>query len=40
VVIAPDGQALHVNYGYAPAPKLQRQLAEARAARLETAVTA
>ncbi len=30
VVMAPDGKALHVNYGYAPAPKLQRQLAEAR----------
>jgi hypothetical protein len=25
-----DGAALHVNYGYAPAPKLERQLAEAR----------
>jgi hypothetical protein len=25
------GQALHVNYGYATAPKLERQLAEARA---------
>jgi len=32
VVMAPDGKALHVNYGYAPAPKLQRQLAEARGA--------
>jgi len=30
VVMAADGNALHVNYGYAPAPKLQRQLAEAR----------
>jgi hypothetical protein len=30
VVMAPDGHALHVNYGYAPAPKLERQLAEAR----------
>jgi thioredoxin-like negative regulator of GroEL len=29
VVMAPDGKAVHVNYGYAPAPKLQRQLAEA-----------
>lgn len=37
VVIAPDGQALHVNYGYAPAPKLERQLAEARAKTLSTA---
>ena len=30
VVMSIDGQALHVNYGYAPAPKLERQLAEAR----------
>ena len=30
VVLAPDGHALHVNYGYATAPKLERQLAEAR----------
>ena len=30
VVMAADGHALHVNYGYAPAPKLERQLAEAR----------
>ena len=29
VVMSADGRALHVNYGYAPAPKLQRQLAEA-----------
>ena len=28
VVIAPDGKPVHVNYGYAPAPKLQQQLAE------------
>ena len=40
VVIAPDGRALHVNYGYAPAPKLQRQLAEARATGLHSAATA
>jgi len=40
VVMAPDGRALHVNYGYAPAPKLQRQLAEARGAALGTAATA
>jgi hypothetical protein len=40
VVIAPDGQALHVNYGYASAPKLERQLAEARRAGLQTAATA
>jgi thioredoxin-like negative regulator of GroEL len=30
VVMAADGTALHVNYGYAPANKLDRQLAEAR----------
>ena len=30
VVMSPTGNALHVNYGYAPAPKLERQLAEAR----------
>jgi hypothetical protein len=30
VVLSPDGHALHVNYGYAAAPKLERQLAEAR----------
>lgn len=30
VVMSPEGKALHVNYGYAPAPKLERQLAEAR----------
>ena len=30
VVMSPAGNALHVNYGYAPAPKLERQLAEAR----------
>lgn len=29
VVMSPEGRALHVNYGYAPAPKLERQLAEA-----------
>jgi thioredoxin-like negative regulator of GroEL len=31
VVMSADGRALNVNYGYAPAPKLERQLAEARA---------
>ena len=30
VVMSSAGKALHVNYGYAPAPKLERQLAEAR----------
>jgi hypothetical protein len=34
VVMASDGHALHVNYGYAPAPKLERQLAEARSTAL------
>jgi hypothetical protein len=37
VVMAADGHALHVNYGYAPAPKLARQLAEARSNKLSTA---
>jgi thioredoxin-like negative regulator of GroEL len=37
VVMASDGHALHVNYGYAPAPKLERQLAEARSSNLSTA---
>ena len=40
VVMAPDGRALHVNYGYAPATKLERQLAEARGAGLKAAATA
>jgi thioredoxin-like negative regulator of GroEL len=40
VVLAADGRALHVNYGYAPAPKLERQLAEARGAGLRSAATA
>ena len=31
VVMSPEGRALNVNYGYATAPKLERQLAEARA---------
>jgi thioredoxin-like negative regulator of GroEL len=39
VVMSPDGRALHVNYGYAPAPKLERQLAEARSVS-EVRVTA
>ena len=30
VVMSADGRALHINYGYAPAPKLERQLAEAK----------
>ena len=40
VVIGGDGNALHVNYGYAPARKLERQLAEARTTPLEAAATA
>jgi thioredoxin-like negative regulator of GroEL len=40
VVMAADGSALHVNYGYAPATKLQRQLAEARSIGLTSAATA
>ena len=40
VVMAADGSALHVNYGYAPASKLERQLAEARGAGLRTPATA
>lgn len=40
VVMAADGTALHVNYGYAPAPKLERQLTEARATTPREAATA
>jgi thioredoxin-like negative regulator of GroEL len=40
VVMAADGRALHVNYGYAPATKLERQLAEARGAALRSPATA
>jgi thioredoxin-like negative regulator of GroEL len=40
VVMAADGKALHVNYGYAPAPKLERQLAEARGIELRPVATA
>ncbi len=31
VVMSPDGRAIHINYGYAPYPKLERQLIEAKA---------
>ena len=31
VVMSAEGRSLHVNYGYAPANKLERQLADARA---------
>ena len=37
VVMTPEGRALHVNYGYATAPKLERQLAEARGSGLQAA---
>lgn len=37
VVMGVDGRALHVNYGYAPAPKLERQLAAARNTELNSA---
>jgi thiol-disulfide isomerase/thioredoxin len=40
VVIGRDGVAAHVNYGYAPSPKLQRQLADARRTGLPSAATA
>ncbi len=41
VVMSAEGRALHVNYGYAPANKLDRQLAEARSgATLERTATA
>ena len=37
VVMTPEGRALHVNYGYATAPKLESQLAEARGGGLQAA---
>ena len=37
VVMASDGSAVHVNYGYAPAPKLQRQLVDAGLRQAATA---
>lgn len=40
VVMSADGHALHVNYGYAPATKLERQLADARTAAVSIAATA
>ena len=39
VVMTPQGRALHVNYGYATAPKLERQLVEARGARMQAAAS-
>ncbi len=40
VVMSAEGHALHVNYGYAPATKLERQLADARTAAVSVAATA
>jgi hypothetical protein len=40
VVMGREGRAVHVNYGYAPATRLERQLAEARGAALSTPATA
>ena len=40
VVMSGEGKSLHVNYGYAPATKLERQLSEARGGELRTAVSA
>lgn len=37
VVMSAEGRALHVNYGYATAPKLERQLADARGAGVQAA---
>jgi thioredoxin-like negative regulator of GroEL len=40
VVMSPEGRALNVNYGYAPATKLERQLADARSGGLRATATA
>jgi thioredoxin-like negative regulator of GroEL len=40
VVMSPEGRSLNVNYGYAPAGKLQRQLSDARGGDLGAAATA
>lgn len=40
VVMSAQGRSLHVNYGYAPANKLERQLAEARGGELRATATA
>ena len=37
VVMASDGRAVHVNYGYAATPKLERQLADAGLRQAATA---
>jgi thiol-disulfide isomerase/thioredoxin len=40
VVMSGEGKSLHVNYGYAPATTLERQLAEARDGEVGAAVSA
>jgi thioredoxin-like negative regulator of GroEL len=40
VVMSGDGRSVNVNYGYAPATKLERQLAEARNGDLRVSATA
>jgi len=40
VVMSAEGSALHVNYGYATANKLERQLTDARVAPMGAPVTA
>jgi thiol-disulfide isomerase/thioredoxin len=40
VVMSGEGRSLHVNYGYAPATKLERQLADARTGDLRATATA
>ncbi|MEP6752640.1 MAG: thioredoxin family protein [Candidatus Dormiibacterota bacterium] len=40
VVMSGEGRSLHVNYGYAPATKLQRQLADARIGEVKATATA
>jgi thioredoxin-like negative regulator of GroEL len=40
VVMSPKGRSLNVNYGYAPATKLERQLADARSTDLRAVASA
>jgi hypothetical protein len=40
VVMSSEGRSLHVNYGYAPANKLERQLADARGGDMRTVANA
>jgi thioredoxin-like negative regulator of GroEL len=40
VVMSPEGRSLHVNYGYAPANKLERQLTDARTTDLRAVASA